>query len=114
MAITQTPQTALSVSTTELSLLSGTSSLQADTTACVMQAFIDISNMAKGDEFVVKVYETARASGTKRLLFKAVLSDAQSELFCTPPITVVNGWDVTMTKTAGTDRAFDTSVRKVA
>lgn len=114
MAITQTPQTALSVDNTELSLISGTSSLQADTTACVMQVVIDASNMAKGDEFAVRVYETTRASGTKRLIFKAVLSDVQSELFCTPPLTVLNGWDVTMIRVAGSARAFDTSIRKVA
>jgi hypothetical protein len=114
VAISATEQTALTVSTTELSLLSGTSTLQSDTTVCVMQAFVDFNNLQKGDEFVVRVYATVRSGGTKRQLFKAVISDPQSELFCTPPITVMNGWDVTIVKTAGTDRAVDSSVRKVA
>ena len=114
MAITTTEQTALSVSTTELSLISGTSSLQANTTACVMQLEVDTSNMAKGDEFVVRVYETVRASGTKRQIFKVVISDAQAEPLVTPTLIVVNGWDCTIQKTAGTDRAFDTSIRRVA
>lgn len=113
MAVTATEQIALSVSTTELSLLSGTSTLQNDTTACVIQAVIDASNMALSDTFVVRVYEKVRASGTKRKVFQATLSDLQSELFCTPPIAVLNGWDVTMQRTAGADRAFDTSVRKI-
>lgn len=114
MAITFTEQTALSVSTTELSLISGTGTLQADTTACAMQAVIDCANMAKGDEFVVRVYETARSGGTKREIYKAVLSDAQSALFTHPTLLVGRGWDVTMQKVAGTDRAFDTSIRKAA
>src|SRR5688572_812266 len=104
--------TALAVSTTELSLVSGTSSLQANTTAGFYQLFLDgVTNMAKGDEFVVKVKEKARAGGTQRIVFQARLSDAQSELFCTPPLTLLNGWDMTIQKIAGTDRSFDYSIR---
>lgn len=113
MAITVTEQTALSVDGTELSLISGTSSLQANTDDCVAQLFVDASNMAKGDEFVIRAYETVRGSGTKRKVFQAVLADTQSELFCTPTLVLCNGWDFTMQRTAGSARAFDTSIRKV-
>jgi len=105
--------TALSVSNTELSLITGTSSRQHNTTAGVYQLFIDgVTNMVKGDEFKVRVYEKCRASGTDRQVFSAILSDAQSELFVTPPLMLLNGWDFTMIRTAGSDRAFDTSIRK--
>lgn len=107
-------QTALSVSTTELSLISGTSTLQNNTTAGVYQLFVDCSNMAKNDEFVIRVYATARASGTKRVLFTITLDNAQSEIFCTPTLILINGFDFTIQKVSGTDRAFDTSIRKVA
>jgi hypothetical protein len=106
-------QPALSVSTTELSLISGTSTLQNNTTAGVYQLFVDgVANMAKGDRFRVKVYEKVRSGGTKRAVFQADLYNAQSEPLCTPPLMLLQGWDMTIQKIAGTDRAFDTSIRK--
>lgn len=115
MAITtHTELTALTVSTTELSLISGTSTLQNNTTAGVYQLFVDgVANMAKGDEFVVRGYEKVRSGGTKRQYLKVVLSDAQSEPLVLPPMTLINGWDFTIQRTGGSDRAFDTSIRKV-
>jgi hypothetical protein len=104
---------ALTVSNTELSLVSGTSSLQTITTAGVYQVFLDpVTNLAKGDEFSLKIYEKARSGGTKRVVFQMKISDAQAELWCTPPLMLINGWDVTLIRTAGSDRAFDYSIRK--
>jgi hypothetical protein len=116
MAITAAyEQTALSVSSTELSLTGGTSSIQAQTAAGVYQLVVDgVTNMAKGDVFEIRVLEKTLASGTQRAIFTARLNDAQSELFVIPSIILLNGWDFTIKKIAGTDRAFDTSVRKVA
>jgi hypothetical protein len=115
MAITEhTPQTALSVDNTELSLISGTSTLQANATAGVYQLFVDgVANMVKGDEFVIRAYETVRSGGTKRKVFSLVIADAQSEIMVLPPMTFLWGWDFTMQRTAGSARAFDTSIRKV-
>lgn len=115
MAITAyAEQTALSVSTTELSLFTGTSTIQTKTDAGVYQLFVDgVANMAKGDRFRVKIYEKVRASGTQRVVFQADIYNAQDEVFVTPPLTLLNGFDHTIQKIAGTDRAFDTSIRKV-
>jgi hypothetical protein len=104
--------TALSVSTTELSLISGTSTLQNDTTAGVYELWIDTSNMVKGDEFVVRGYRTVRSGGTKRKFFQVVLSDAQSEAFTFPAVILINGFDFTIQRTAGADRTFDTNIDK--
>jgi hypothetical protein len=110
-----TEQTALSVSTTELSLVSGTSTLQTVTNAAgFFVIWIDCSNLAKGDEFALKIYETVRASGTKRLAYRAVLADAQSQLIFTYSMGLLNGWDVTLQRIAGSDRTFDTSIRRVS
>lgn len=116
MAITQVySQSALSVSTTELSLVSGTSTLQTVTTAGIYQLWLDpVTNMAKGDEFLVKVYEKVLTGGTKRVVWSACISDAQSTLFVMPTLILMNGWDMTIQRTAGSDRAFDASIRKVA
>jgi hypothetical protein len=108
-------QTALTVSTTELSLITGTSTLQNNTTAGVYQLIVDgVANMARGDEFRVKIYEKARAGGTKRTLMQFLMNDAQSELLITPTLILMNGWDITIIRTSGSDRAFDTSIRQVA
>lgn len=105
---------ALSVSTIELSLVSGTSSLQTVTTDGVYQLWVDAANMAKADEFRVKAYEKVLSTGTKRVFCQWTLLGAQAEIFCTPSFILIAGWDFTLTKIAGTDRAFDASIRQIA
>ena len=105
-------QSSLSVSTTELSLISGTSTLQNDTTDGVYQLFLDLNALAKADEFRIKIYEKVKSAGTKRVLFVATVADAQSELFVTPMLMLMHGWDMTIQKIAGTDRAIDSSIRQ--
>lgn len=107
----------VTVSTTELSIVSGTTSLQTITDDGVYQLWVDPiqAAMAKGDEFIIRIYEKVEATGgVKRIVFAATISDAQSELFVTPMLILMNGWDMTIQKIAGTDRAFDASIRKVA
>lgn len=107
----------VTVGSTELSIVSGTTSLATETSSGVYQLWIDpvAAAMAKGDEFKIRVYEKVEATGgTKRVVFVATLSDAQSELFVTPTLILMHGWDMTIQKIAGTDRAFDASVRKIA
>jgi hypothetical protein len=58
---------AVTVGTSELSIVSGTTSLSADTTDGVYQLYIDASNVAKSDVFKVKVYEKCLSGGTKRV-----------------------------------------------
>lgn len=114
MAITFTEQTALSVTATEVSLVTGTTPA-AQTNDCLIQVMVDgVTNMVKGDEFLLKIYEKARSGGTQRVCFQATLSDAQSELFVTPTLLMGNGWDVTMTRISASSRSFDTSVRQVS
>lgn len=103
---------AVTVGATELSIVSGTTTLQNNTTAGVYQLVIDAANMAKGDQFIVKLYEKCKAAGTKRVFSAWSLLGVQSELFITPSFMLLNGWDMTITKLAGTDRAFDASIRK--
>lgn len=103
---------AVTVGATELSIVSGTTTLQNNTTAGVYQLVIDAANMAKGDEFIIKLYEKCKAAGTKRVFSAWSLLGVQSQLFITPSFMLLNGWDMTITKLVGTDRAFDASIRK--
>lgn len=106
----------VTVGATELSIVSGTTTLQTITDDGVYQLWVDpVTNMAKGDEFAIRIYEKVEGTGgTKRQVFKAVLTDIQVENFVTPMLLLINGWDMTIQKVAGTDRAFDASIRKVA
>jgi hypothetical protein len=103
----------VTVGATELSVLSGTTTLQTNTTAGAYQLFVDAGSMAKADEYRIRVYEKVEATGgTKKVLGAWTLLGVQDEVFCTPTFMLMNGWDFTIQKIAGTDRAFDASVRK--
>lgn len=105
----------VTVGASELSIVSGTTSLQTITDDGVYQLWIDAGNMAKGDEFRVKLYEKVEGTGgTKKVFAQWTLLGVQSEVFVTPTFILINGWDMTIQKLAGTDRAFDASIRKVA
>jgi hypothetical protein len=105
----------VTVGSTELSIVSGTTTLQTITDDGVYQLWVDAGNMAKGDEFRIKLYEKVEGTGgTKKVFAQYTLLGVQSEVFVTPTFILINGWDMTIQKIAGTDRAFDASIRKVA
>lgn len=105
----------VTVGSSELSIVSGTTSLQTITDDGVYQLWVDAGNMAKADEFRIRIYEKVESTGgTKKVVFQATLLGVQSEVWVSPTLVLINGWDMTLTKLAGTDRAFDASIRKVA
>jgi hypothetical protein len=117
MAITAAyERSAQSVGASEYSIPGNTTTgvPTAQTTAGVYQCFVDLSSMAKGDEFEFKCYEKAVSGGTARLVFSQTFLGDHATLFVTPTIILLNGWDMTMKKLVGTDRTFDMSIRKVA
>ena len=100
----------------ELSIVSGTTSLQSVTDDGVYQLWVDaVADMVKGDELVIKIKEKVEATGgTQRVVFQATLSDAQSEVFVSPTLILMHGWDMTLETTAGTSIVCDASIRKIA
>ena len=116
MAITEPYEMdGVTISTTEISIVSGTTSLQAITDDGVYQLWVDAAAMAKADEFEILAYEKVEGTGGTKLVFaRWSLQGVQSEIFVTPTFILINGWDFTLKKLAGTDRAFDASIRKVA
>lgn len=114
MAISEAYTGTLTVSTTELSLVSGTSVLQSVTTDGVYQIFIDTSAIAAGDSFELRIKEKVTSAGTQRTIFYTLLDGVQSSPFVSPSLVLIHGWDVTLDKITGTDRAFPYSIRQVA
>ena len=107
---------AVSISTSEISLLSGTTTLQANTTEGVYQVIVDgiTSAVAKSDQFRFRCMEKVLSGGTQREVFPVEIYGAQSEMIYTPMMDLLEGWDYTLIKLAGTDRSFTASVRKAA
>jgi hypothetical protein len=104
----------VTVGATEVSLTSGTTTIQAKTDKAVVSVAIDVANMAAGDEFEIAFYEKAIAGGTARRVVLANLVGAQAEgLWYLAAWQVGVGWDFSIKKIAGTDRAFSWSVRAV-
>ena len=86
-----------------------------ETTDGIYQLFIDVANMVAGDALEIRIKEKARTGDTQRQLLLATLAGAQSDqLWASPSLILMNGWDMTIKQTAGTGRAFPWSIRKVA
>ena len=116
MAFNTTEQSGLVVSTTELSLISGTSTLQTVTDDAVVMVFIDLNDMLDADILLFKLYETVRASGTKRVMDALRISHAPGTAkgFIYPSVVLLHGWDFTIQRVGGTDVTIDSSVRKIS
>lgn len=113
MAITEAYTGTATVGVTELSLVSGTTTLQSVATPAVIQLFIDTANMAAGDEYEIDIKDKVISGGTQRSLYLATLDGKQSGPFVTASLILYHGWDITLTKITGTDRSFSWSIRKV-
>ena len=114
MAISEYKTNSASVSTSEYSFVNNSTSLAADTTDGVYQVFVDTSAMAAGDQYQFTVYEKVTSGGSKQIIYQAVLTGAMAATWVTPALVLMNGWDVTALKLAGTDRTLAWSIRQVA
>ena len=107
-------RSAATVGTTEYSIVNDSTTLATDTTDGVYQLYVDPTTMAKGDEYVFRIYEKVISTDAKQLVQAWTLFGVQNTLLVTPTLILMHGWDMTAQKVAGTDRAFDFSIRKVA
>jgi hypothetical protein len=114
MAISEAYTGTVTISTTEISLVSGTSTLQSIATPAVIQVFIDTVNMVSGDQYRVQIKDKIISGGTQRTIYDVYLESKQSTPFVTPTLILYHGWDVTMDLITGTGRSISWSIRKVA
>ena len=112
MAISEVYSGTETVSTTEWSLTSDSSTLGAITTDGVFQAFLELNNLAAGDVFEFKVYEKTLSTSTQRLVYSARFAGAQgAPVWASPSLILLHGWEMTLDKISGTDRAISWSIR---
>lgn len=115
MAISTFISNTVSISSTEISLLNGNSTISSNTTSGVYQLFVDTNAMASGDQYQLKIYEKTINGGTQRAMMTSIISGAQSDpIYFTPSFILINGWDMSIKKLSGTDRSFDWSIRQVS
>jgi hypothetical protein len=116
MAITYTNDYA-TISTAEYSLPADTTTAvpTSQTTDGVFQFFIDFGAMVAGDQYRIRLYEKTDSGGTQRLVEEWILTGAQSKpMLVLPSVVLGEGWDVTVLRTAGSDRSIRWSIRQVA
>lgn len=103
------------VTTTEWSITTDTAGPDAQTDDGVYQALLDLSALAAGDVFEFRAYEKVQAAGTQRGVFTASFAGAQHDpVWVSPTLVLLHGWDMTIKKISGTDRAIEFSVRRVS
>ena len=68
----------------------------------VMQAHLDLSDMAGTDELQVTVYGKVQAGGAVMIHSRSNPNGPQSEIFATPSIIVKHGWEVAVKAITGT------------
>ncbi len=105
------------VSTTEYSFAAASTSLPSDTTDGVYQLTVDLNALAAGDAFLVQLYEMGVAGGTKRMADSMILqgvAPVDGKVMITPAVILGNGWDWTVKKLTGADRAVPFTLWKVA
>lgn len=104
------------IGTTEFFLASDSTTKTKQTDAGLYQLFIDVSAIAKSDEFLLKVYEEVRdAASTDRAQTLALLKGVRATpIYVAPTLFLDNGWEFSLDKIAGTDQSLPRSIRKVA
>lgn len=100
------------IGTTEYFLASDSTVATYQTEDCVLQVWLELNNMTAAEQYRFKVYEKVNA-GTARVVYEAVYTGAQSRLEVSPALIVGEGWEASLTKLTGTDRAIAWSLRKL-
>jgi hypothetical protein len=117
MAITAAFENSATISTSEYSLPANTTTgvPTSQTDDGVYQVFLDLNALTATEQYRLRVYEKVQAAGTQRVLYEAYYYGAQgTPLVALPSLILLHGWDITLLKVSGTDRAIPWSIRKVA
>ncbi len=111
MAFATTTDSA-TIGTTEYSIVADSTTLPTDTTDWVVQPVIWGHNLANGDIYRIRYYESDGT--TKRMCGEWFVGHVQSVPGAPmPPILLMVGSDITVTKIAGTDRSIGWSFNRV-
>lgn len=113
MAITAAYENSATIGTTAFSLPNNSTTLTPITADGVYQVFIDFGALTITETYKVSVVEKVTAAGAQREIF-ALSVQGVTPALVTPSLILMHGWDVIVTKVAGTDRSIGWSIRQVA
>jgi hypothetical protein len=115
MAINALYESSATISTTEYSLPNASTTLTPKTDDGVFQLFLDVSALLAADQYELKIYEKVQAAGSQRLVDTWIFDGPQARPhWVSPSLIFMHGWDITLKKISGTDRAIAWSIRQVA
>lgn len=115
MTISAAYENSASISTTEFSLPNNSTTLTPITVDGVFQVFLDLSALTLTERYDLVIYEKVQAAGTQRAIDKRSFVGPQAvPHIVLPSLILLHGWDVTLKKISGTDRAVTWSIRQVA
>ena len=115
MALSETHQNSATITTAERFLASNSTSKTDQTTDGVYQLFLELNNLAAGDIYQIKVYERISSGGTARVVYiDNVTGPLDSPMYASPTLILLHGWEFSLVKISGTDRAIAWSIRSVA
>jgi hypothetical protein len=111
MAISAYSTASPTIGATEYSFAAASTSLPTKTDIGCYALVCDLNALAAGDEFLIQLYEMGVSGGTKRLLeqWPVVGPSGEPNYMLPAPggsFILGNGWDLTIKKIAGTDRAI--------
>lgn len=112
--ITAAYENSATIGTTPYSLPNNSTTLTPITVDGIYEVSLDLSAMTVTEEYKVQCLEKVRSAGTQRPYYTAIVRGAQSEDLVFPSRMLLHGWDVQVTKVAGTDRSIGWSIRQVA
>jgi hypothetical protein len=112
VAITITSDSA-TISTTPYYLASDSTTATYQTSDVILQVYIDLANMAAGDQYRFRILEKVNGSSA-RTVYEAARTGAQPGPLVTPSMIVGEGWEVEVTRLAGSDKVIGWSIRTVA
>lgn len=114
MAVTELYAGTETVSTTEWSLTTDTGTLATKTDDAVVQAWVDMSAMARGDSFRFKAYEKVQSTGSQALVFYHMIYNQQSDpMYVSPAMMLMHGWDFSLQRVNGSDRAITWGIKSL-
>ena len=115
MAISEAYSGTATISTTEYSLTGNSTTIQTQTTDGVYQCFLDLTNLTITEIYELKIKEKVISTGTQNTVYRATFTGPQAAPYTSiPSLLLLHGWDITMDKISGTDRAISWSIRQVA
>jgi hypothetical protein len=119
MAISAYSTASPTIGTTEYSFAAASTSLPTVTDVGCYALVADLNALVAGDEYLIQLYEKGATSGTKRLVDSwNIFGPSGKPVYMLPApggsMILGNGWDLTIKKIAGTDRAIPFTLWQIA